>query len=142
MKAKTHIINGVKAVPEDDYRRKLRFTARMLDYELELKNIGWGQEMMEQARRDPGKAIHLNENISRAVNSFKQKTSGYETELLKILDKYDMLMKNAKDEQARRALGALGVMEVSKLLDDYSIGKGAQLIINKEVIKTQETKDK
>src|SRR5579885_2259552 len=137
MKQKAHIIDGKMVVPEDDYRRKLRFTARMLDYELELKNIGWGQEMLDTIRHDPTKAQYLHKDMRRAVDSFKQKQLGYETELLRIFDKYDELMKNAKDHQARKALGALGVMEVSKLLDDYTVGKGAQLTINDEVVKTQ-----
>ena len=127
-------------LPEDTSRRRLRFVARILDYEVELKNMGWGQEILDDIRKNPIQAKYLHQKMSKALDSFTQKPLGYETELLKLFDKYDTLIKKTSDPKQRQAIGALGVMEVSKLLDDYSIGKNAQLTVNNEVVKTQEGK--
>lgn len=126
--------NGKVITPEDEFRRKLRFTARVLDHDLELRNIGYGQEMLDMIRKNPMTAMTYDNNLSRMLNSFTKKPLGYEHELLCLFDKYDTMLKTCKSDKERRAIGAMGVIEVSKLLDDGEVGIGGSLTVNGQVI--------
>lgn len=126
--------NGKFITPEDDFRRKLRFTARVLDYDLELRNMGYGQELLDMIRKDPITSVAYDKNLARMLNSFLKKPLGYEHELLCLFDKYDGMLKNCKDDKERQAIGSMGVIEVSKLLDDGEVGIGGSLTINGKVI--------
>lgn len=122
-------------MPEDQYRRKLRMTARLLDYDVELKNIGYGEEYLVEVKKNPLVAMHGDARLSHMLNSFTKKATGYEQELLVLFDKYDNLLKNCKTEQERRAMGSMGVVAISKLLDDGEVGLGGgALLVNGQVI--------
>lgn len=127
-------LNGKTITPEDEYRRKLRFTARILDHETELRNIGYGEELLLKAKKDPHAAMSYDHNLSRMLNAFSKKPLGYEHELLCIFDKYDNLLKNCRSDKERHAVGSMGVVEVSKLLDDGEVGMGGSLTVNGTVI--------
>lgn len=127
-------IHGKTITPEDQYRRKLRFTARVLDYDLELRNIGYGEEILLMLKKDPMTAMSYDNNLSHMLNSFSKKPLGYEHELLCLFDKYDNLLKTCRDDKERKAIGSMGVIEVSKLLDNGEVGFGGSLTVNGSVI--------
>lgn len=133
---RTHI-NGKRITPEDEYRRKLRITARILDHDTELKNTGYGEEMLIAIRKDPIKGMSENKKFTALYNSFKLKPTGYEHELLCLFDKYDDLLKNCKSDAERRAIGSLGVIAISRLLDDEEVGIGGSLSIDGRVVSDQ-----
>lgn len=58
---------------------------------------------------------------------------GCEIELRMIFDKFDRILKSCKNAQEAKDIGALGVMEVSYLLDSRDVGKGGSLIIDGKV---------
>jgi len=59
---------------------------------------------------------------------------GCESELIQIFEKFDRLLKNCSNDEERKHIGALGVMEVHKLLDNGNVGDGGSLSINGEII--------
>ena len=133
MKAKNpQFINGKVVTPEDQYRRKLRITARLLDYDVDLKNMGYGEEMLLEIRKNPVNAMALNRKFSAIYDGFTLKPTGYEQELLRLFAKYDDLMKTCKSDQERKAIATMGIMDISKLLDDgeFNPGVGGSLIID------------
>lgn len=135
MKDKKQIINGKPVIPEDEYRRKLRFTARTLDYDVELKNIGYGEEYLLEVKKNPLYAMNGDQKLHRMLNSFTKKPTGYEHELLCLFDKYDNLLKNCRTDQERKSIGSMGVVAISKLLDDGEIGWGTgTLQINGQIM--------
>jgi hypothetical protein len=62
------------------------------------------------------------------------KIQGCERELLHIFNKYDMLLRNCTNDLERKHIGMLGVLELSKLLDNGNVGEGGSLIVNGETI--------
>lgn len=62
------------------------------------------------------------------------KILGCEKELLQIFDKFDRLLKNCSNDEERKHIGSLGVLEVHKLLDNGNVGNGGSLSINGEVV--------
>lgn len=58
---------------------------------------------------------------------------GCEPELIQIFVKYDTLLRNCKNMEEAKAIGAMGVMEVSNLLDNGYVGKGGNVTINGQV---------
>lgn len=67
------------------------------------------------------------------------RTLGCEMELKQIFNRYDGLMKNCKNEQERKAIAAMGVQELSNLLDNGYLGKGG--IVTVGGTKVVESKD-
>lgn len=59
---------------------------------------------------------------------------GCEKELLQIFDKYDRLLRNCRNDEERKHIGSLGVIEVHKLLDNGDVGVGGSLTIDGEVV--------
>lgn len=110
--------DGKPIMSEDTYRKKLRLTARILDYEMELKNVGYGQEYLDDLKKNPLLAKTGDKRLYYMLDAFTKKPTGYEQELLCLFDKYDVLLKNCKSDQERKAVGAMGVVAISKLLDD------------------------
>lgn len=58
---------------------------------------------------------------------------GCEIELRMIFDKYDRILRNCKNAQEAKDIGALGVMEVSNLLDSKDVGQGGTLVIDGKI---------
>lgn len=58
---------------------------------------------------------------------------GCEQDLLQIFAKYDALLKNCKNQKEAQAIGAMGVMEVSRLIDNGYVGLGGNITINGQV---------
>lgn len=67
---------------------------------------------------------------------------GCETELLQIFDKFDGLLRNCKNAQEAKAISTLGVIEVSKLLDNGNIGIGGSVTVDGNVVLEDKNKDK
>lgn len=59
---------------------------------------------------------------------------GCEKELLQIFDKYDRLLRSCRNDEERKHIGSLGVIEVHKLLDNGNVGQGGSLTIDGEVV--------
>lgn len=79
-----------------------------------------------------------NERTYRA-NLLKQaREAGCEKELLQVFDKYDKLLRNCTNIQEKEQIGMLGVLEVSKLLDNGNVGKGGCVIVNGQVVISDE----
>ena len=65
---------------------------------------------------DPGEVKIAGEQETRRKLIGMARGAGCEKDLLLILDKYDRLMRVAKDDRERADIGKLGVVEVNKLL--------------------------
>lgn len=59
---------------------------------------------------------------------------GCEIEMRMIFDKFDKMLRTCSNDEEKKAIGAMGVMEISKLLDSKDVGAGGSLIINNKVI--------
>ena len=55
-------------------------------------------------------------------------------EMKRIFDKYDTLLKNCGNEQERKAIGTMGVLEISSALDGFNTGIGGSLIIDGKTV--------
>ena len=64
--------------------------------------------------------MHGDQRLLHMLDSWIKKPTGYEQEVLCLFDKYDTLLKNCKTDQERRAVGSMGVVAISRLLDDNS----------------------
>jgi len=58
---------------------------------------------------------------------------GCEIEMRMIFDKFDKMLLTCRNKQEAEAIGAMGVMEISKLLDSTDVGVGGALLINNKV---------
>ena len=59
---------------------------------------------------------------------------GCTEELKRIFNKFDSLMQRCTNKEEAQAIAAMGVQEVSKLLDNMSLGKGGVVTINDKVV--------
>lgn len=134
MSEKVQYVQGHKVTPEELYRRKLRITARILDHDIELKNVGYGEEILEEFRRNPIQSMSLHKKFAHIFDGFQMKLTGYERELIRLFDKYDALMKNCRSNAERQAIATMGVMEVSQLLDNGEVGIGGSITVNGQTI--------
>lgn len=66
------------------------------------------------------------------------KIKGCEKELRLVFEKYDNLLRNCSNAKEREHIGMLGVLEVSKLLDNGNVGKGGSVTVNGQVILADE----
>lgn len=121
-------------INESEYRKRLRLTARLIDYTAELQNIGLGQQLLDDLKKYASTHVDTEERLRRMLGNFDKKPNGVEQELMALFAKYDNLMKQCKSDQERRALGSIGVMEVSRLLDGNNLG-GGKLTIDGSTIK-------
>lgn len=79
------------------------------------------------------KAVLVDEKEYRKRLLAEARFKGCEIEMLQIFNKYDTLLRNCGNMQEAKAIGAMGVMEVSNLLDGKDVGKGGSLIIDGKV---------
>lgn len=75
----------------------------------------------------------LNEKEYRAKLITMAKRMGCERDLLEIFNKYDKLLRQCGNPKEQKALGALGVMEVSRLLDNGWLGIGGTVTVDGQV---------
>ena len=59
---------------------------------------------------------------------------GCADDLKQIFMKYDNLLKNCANEQEKKAIGAMGVLEVHRLLDNGYLGKGGKIEIDGKIV--------
>lgn len=76
----------------------------------------------------------LNERQYRTNLIREAKIKGCEKELRLVFEKYDNLLRNCTNSQEREHIGMLGVLEVSRLLDNGHVGKGGCVTVNGQVI--------
>jgi hypothetical protein len=90
---------------------------------------------------EPGKIVEAaTEQSYRRRLIILAREMGCEVDLLQIFDRYDRLLRTCTNKQEADAIRAMGVMEVSNLLDNQYLGKGGTLTVGgKTVI---ESKDK
>jgi len=62
------------------------------------------------------------------------KYKGCEKELQQIFNKYDSLLRNCSNAKEREQIGMLGVLAVSKLIDNGYVGEGGSLIVNGQLV--------
>jgi hypothetical protein len=75
-----------------------------------------------------------NEAESRNITLALARTLGCEMELRQIFSRYDTLLKNCRNLQERKAISAMGVQEISNLLDNQYLGKGGSVTVGGQVI--------
>ena len=66
---------------------------------------------------------------------------GCEPELRQLFAKYDALLRNCSNPKEAQAIGALGVADVSRLLDNNYVGLGGNITVNGQII-IDDSKDK
>jgi hypothetical protein len=89
-----------------------------------------------KVKRNPDGTYVIPERDYRLRLIEEAKWKGCEVELLQLFDKWDKVMRNCTNEEELKAMGKLGVLEVSNLLDGRYLGRGGNLIIGGEVAKT------
>lgn len=86
------------------------------------------------------KAVLVDEVEYRKRLLNEARFKGCETEMLQIFAKYDTLLRNCGNAQEAKAIGSMGVMEISYLLDSKDVGAGGSLIIDGKVAIGSENK--
>ena len=92
--------------------------------------------LKNKVQRNPDGTYLIPERDYRLRLIEEAKWKGCEFELRQLFDKWDRIMKNCDDESERIAMGKLGILEVSNLLDGRYLGRGGNIIIGGEVAKT------
>jgi hypothetical protein len=82
----------------------------------------------------------LDEQTSRKNWLVMARTLGCEAELRQIFTRYDNLLQNCRNPQERQAIAAMGIIEVSNLLDNGYLGIGGDLTVGG--VKVKDSKDK
>lgn len=121
-------------VNELEYRNRIRIKARLIDYNIELQNIGLGQELIDIMKKNSTKVDDAEGKLRHMLGNFEKKPNGVEQELLMLFNKYDNLMKQCTNAQDKGVIGSLGIMEISRLLDGNNLS-GGTLTIDGKIIK-------
>jgi hypothetical protein len=97
---------------------------------------------MHKVQLSPGNVVDVvDERDYRKKLIAVSRVLGCEQELMQIFAKYDGLLKNCKNQKEAQAIGAMGVMEVSRLMDNGYVGLGGNITINGQVA-LDDSKDK
>jgi hypothetical protein len=99
---------------------------------------------MQEFKNSKGATVQLdNEQETRDKFMTMARTLGCLPEYQQIISKYDALVRGCTNEQERKAIATMGILEVHNLFNGYtSVGFGGKLVIDGKVIIEQKlTKD-
>jgi len=93
------------------------------------------KDYRKRIRHPDGKFI-IPEREYRMMLIEEAKFKGCEIELRQVFDKWDKLMRNCTNLEERAMMGKLAVLEVSNLMDGRYLGKGGNVTIDGQIVKT------
>lgn len=91
---------------------------------------------MSNERFDPGEKVE-SEAVFRKKILLNARLRGCEVEVRRLLNKFDRLRKNCKNDEERRGIAQIGIAELHKLMDCY----GGLTIDGKVVIPPEEERE-
>ena len=84
--------------------------------------------------KQPKSQIITDEKTYRANLMKEARLIGCEKELVLLFAKFDGLLRNCTNQEERKNIGMLGILEISRLLDNGNVGDGGSLIVNGQTI--------
>ena len=95
---------------------------------------------MKEIKNLNGEAVHIDdERTYRNKLEMMARTIGCLREYQQIINKFDGLVRGCTNEQERKAIAAMGILEIHNLLNgSTSTGFGGKLIVDGQIVASQE----